>query len=74
MNKKQLIAKYKPYPTYVEIAKEGYEVGLKEGREENKSDYIKKLERENIELKQYKDDMEKTLYDPERLANLISGL
>ncbi|AUC15435.1 hypothetical protein BTO06_09910 [Tenacibaculum sp. SZ-18] len=74
MTKNDLIAKYKPYPTYVQIAKEGYEVGLKEGREENKNQLIRNLEKENEELRAYKISMESTLHDPEKLACLIGGL
>jgi hypothetical protein len=74
MNKKDIIAKYRTYPTYTQIAIEAFDYGLKIGREERKTDKTKQLETELKELRRYQKDMEETLYDPERLANLIGGL
>ena len=34
MTKRQLLAKYRPYPTYTQIAIEAFEAGLKIGQEE----------------------------------------
>ena len=74
MTKQDLINKYKPYPTYTQIATEAFEAGLKQGREETKTDKFKQMEKELKELRRYHREMEKTLYDPERLADLIGGL
>lgn len=72
--KKDIIAKYRTHPTYTQIAIEAFEAGLKLGREERKTDKTKKLEKELKELRRYKKNMEATLYDPEKLADLIGGL
>lgn len=74
MTKKDLLAKYKPYPTYTQIAIEGFQVGLNQGREEVKTDKIRSMEIRLKYLEEYHDNMEKTLHDPERLAELIGGL
>ena len=74
MTKKEIIAKYKPYPTYTQIATEAFEAGLKIGREEKKTDKTKQQEKELKELRRYKKNIEAALYDPERLADLIAGL
>jgi hypothetical protein len=74
MTKKDIIAKYRNYPTYTQIAKEAFEAGLKLGREERKTDKTKQMEKELKELRCYQKDMESTLYDPEKLADLIGGL
>lgn len=74
MTKQEIINKYKPYPTYTKIASEAFEAGLKIGREELTTDKIKQMETELKELRRYKKDMEETIYDPERLANLIGSL
>ena len=74
MTKKEIIAKYKPYPTYTQIATEAFDSGLKTGREERKTDKTKQMETELKELRSYYKNMEKTLNDPEKLADLIGGL
>lgn len=74
MTKKDIIAKYRTYPTYTQIATEAFDAGLKLGREERKTDKTKQMETELKELRRYQRDMEATLYDPERLADLIGGL
>jgi hypothetical protein len=74
MTKKDIISKYRTYPTYTQIATEAFEAGLKLGREEQKTDKTKQMEKELKELRRYQKDMEATLYDPERLADLIGGL
>ena len=74
MTKKELITKYRTYPTFTQIATEAFEAGLKIGREERKTDKTKQMEKELKELRRYQKDMEATIYDPERLANLIGGL
>jgi hypothetical protein len=74
MKKKDIIEKYKNYPTYTKIATESFEAGLKIGREEKKTDNTKKMEKELKELRYYRKNMEEILYNPERLANLIGGL
>ncbi|MFL1896759.1 hypothetical protein ACJRPK_13720 [Aquimarina sp. 2-A2] len=74
MTKEDIISKYRAYPTYQQIAKEAFEAGLRLGREERKTDKIKQMEKELKELRRYQKDMEATLCDPERLANLIGGL
>ena len=73
MGLKEHISKYTPYPTYTRIATEAYKAGLKEGREETKTDKFKKMEKELEELRLYRKSMEDTLYDPEKLAEFISG-
>ncbi len=74
MGLKEHISKYRTYPTYIQIATEAYKAGLKEGREETKTDKFKKMEKELKELRRYHKNMEETLYDPEKLADLIGGL
>lgn len=74
MTKQELLSKYRAYPTYTQIAKEAFEVGLKQGREENKTDKFKQMEKE---LKKTKDELKslwKTLEDPEEFGRLIAGL
>ena len=74
MGLKEHISKYRTYPTYTQIATEAYKAGLKEGREETKTDKFKKMEKELKDLRLYRKNMEETLYDPEKLADLIGGL
>jgi len=74
MTKKDIIAKYRTYPTYTQIATEAFEAGLKLGREERKTDKTKQMEKELKELRLYKKNMEETIYDPNKLADLIGGL
>lgn len=74
MTKKDIIAKYRAYPTYTQIATEAFEAGLKLGREERKTDKTKQMEKELKDLRRYQKNMEATLYDPERLADLIGGI
>ena len=74
MTKQELIAKYKPYPTYTQIATEAFEAGYKFGKEEVKPNKVLKMEQELKELRRYQKNMEKTLYDPKKLADLIGGL
>ena len=74
MTKKELLAKYRPYPTYTQIAIEAFEAGLKIGKEDVKPNYIRKMENELKELRSYNKNMEITLNDPEKLADLIGGL
>ena len=74
MTKKQIIAKYKPYPTYTKIATEAFDAGLKIGRDEKKADKNKQMEKELKRLRSYYKNMEETLNDPEKLADLIGGL
>ena len=38
MTKKQLLAKYRPYPTYTQIAIEAFEAGFKIGQEERNTE------------------------------------
>jgi hypothetical protein len=45
---------------------------IKRGRK--KTDKTKQMEKELKELRRYQKDMEATLYNPEKLANLIGGL
>jgi molybdate-binding protein len=74
MTKQDLINKYKIYPTYTQIATEAFEAGLKIGKEEVKPEKVRKMEKELKELRRYQKNMEETLYDPEKLADLIGGL
>ncbi len=74
MTKKDIIDKYKTYPTYTQIATEAFEAGLKLGIEEQKKDRTKQMEKEIKELRLYKKNMEETIYDPNKLADLISGI
>jgi len=53
MTKKDIIAKYRTYPTYTQIATEAFEAGLKLGREERKTDKTKQMEKELKELRLY---------------------
>ena len=72
--KKELKSKYKPYPTYYAIALEGFNLGLKIGKSENMTKEFINLKKEVLELRNYKKNMEETLHDPEKLANLIGGI
>jgi hypothetical protein len=74
MTKKELLAKYRPYPTYTQIATEAFEAGLKIGKEDVKPNYIRKMENELKELRVYKKEIEFIINDPEKLADLIGGL
>jgi len=74
MTKKDIIDKYKTYPTYTQIATEAFEAGLKLGREERKTDRTEQMEKEIKELRLYKKNMEETIYNPNKLAELIGGI
>ena len=74
MTKKEIIAKYRPYPTYTKIATEAFDAGLKIGRDEKKTNKTKQIEKELKRLRSYYKNMEETLTDPDKLANLIGGL
>lgn len=74
MTAKEYATKYDGFPTYEKIAKEAFQAGLKEGIRRGSIDYINRLERELKELRQYHKDMEDTLYDPEKLGQLLTGL
>ena len=74
MTKKELLAKYKPYPTYTEIAKEAFEAGFKKGKEVNQS---KKAKKDAIELKKVKAELKSlwdTLENPEKCGELLAGM
>tara|TARA_R110000851_G_scaffold89119_2_gene194414 strand:- start:90 stop:317 length:228 start_codon:yes stop_codon:yes gene_type:complete len=74
ITKKELLAKYRPYPTYTQIAIEAFEAGLKIGREEVKTEKTRQMEKDLEELRNYHKNMESILYDPEKLADLIYGI
>ena len=74
MTAKEYSKKYDMAINFKIVSEESFNAGLKEGREETKTDKIRKMEKELKELREYKKNMEETLYDPERLANLIGGL
>jgi hypothetical protein len=74
MTAKEYAKKYDMALNYKIVAERAFNAGLKVGREETKTDRIKKMEAELKELRRYKKDMEETLHDPERLADLICGL
>lgn len=74
MNAKEYAKRYAMALNFKIVAERAFNAGLKVGREEVKPDKVKKMEAELKELRQYKKNMEETLYDPERLADLIGGL
>jgi len=74
MTAKEYAKKYDMALNFKIVAERAFNAGLKVGREEVKPDKVKKMEAELKELRQYKKNMEETLYDPERLADLIGGL
>ena len=74
MTAKEYAKKYDMALNFKIVAERAFNAGLKVGREEVKPDKAKKMESELKELRQYKKNMEQTLYDPERLADLIGGL
>jgi hypothetical protein len=74
MTAKEYAKKYDMALNFKIVAERAFNAGLKVGREEVKPDKAKKMEAELKELRQYKKNMEETLYDPERLADLIGGL
>ena len=74
MTAKQYGKKYDLALNFKIVAERAFTAGLKVGREETKTDKVKKLEKDLKYYKQYHDDMERTLLDPERLATLIGGL
>lgn len=74
MTAKEYAKKYDMALNFKIVAERAFNAGLKAGREEVKTDKAKKMEAELKELRQYKKNMEETLYDPECLADLIGGL
>jgi hypothetical protein len=74
MTAKEYSRKYDLALNFKMVSETSFNAGLKEGREETKTDKIRKMEKELKELREYYKNMEETLYDPERLANLIGGL
>ena len=74
MTAKEYAKKYDMALNFKIVAERAFNAGLKVGREEVKPDKAKKMETELKELRKYKKNMEETLYDPERLADLIGGL
>ncbi len=74
MTAKEYAKKYDMALNFKIVAERAFNAGLKVGREETKTDKAKKMEAELKELRQYKKNMEETLYNPERLADLIGGL
>ena len=74
MTKKELLKKYKSYPTYTQIAKEAFEAGFKKGKEVNQSE---KARKDAIELKRVKAELKSlwdTLEDPVKCGELLSGM
>lgn len=74
MTKKDLLAKYKPYPTYTQIAKEAFELGFELGKKENQTE---EFINNKIELKKVKAELKSlwnTLEDPEKCGELLSGM
>ena len=74
MTKKELLAKYRPYPTYIEIAKEAFDSGFELGKSENQT-----LSAKNnaIELKKVKAELKslwRTLENPDKCGELLSGM
>lgn len=63
---------------WLDIAEKSFNDGIKQGITETEKNYslsgVRKLKAELDELREYKRDMEATLEDPERLAELIGGL
>lgn len=74
MTAKKYSDRYALALNYQKVAELAFTAGLKQGREEKKTDKIRKLELDLKRYKEYHDDMEKTLYDPEKLSDLIGGL
>ncbi|TXD47350.1 hypothetical protein [Polaribacter sp. IC073] len=74
MTKKELLAKYRPYPTYTAIAKEAFELGLKIGEETNQTDKAKKDAIELMKVKAELKHLWETLEDPEKCVELICGM
>ena len=74
MKKEDLINKYKHLRTYKAIALEGYGVGLKEGREENKDAKFRSMEKELKKLKLIVKEQEEILNNGEALADYIAGI
>jgi len=74
MTGKEYSKKYDMALNFKVVAERSFNAGLKVGREEVKSNKVKKMEAELKELRQYKKNMEETLCDSELLANLIGGL
>ncbi len=74
LTKKQLLDKYKPYPTYTQIAEEAYNLGYKKGKEINQTEKAKRdveeLNRVKAELK----NLWETLEDPEKCGELLAGM
>lgn len=74
MNKKELLAKYKAFPTYSIIAKEAFDVGFKLGKEKNQTLEAKKNEIELKKVTKELNNLWKTLEDPEKCGELLSGM
>ena len=72
--KKELLSKYRPYPTYTEIAKESFELGFKLGKSQNQTTEAKN---NAIELKRVKNELKslwETLENPEKCGELLAGM
>ena len=74
MNAKEYSKRYDLALNFKIVSQKAFNAGLKTGREEVKTDNIKKLEKELKELRVYKKEMEATLLNPNSLADLIGGL
>jgi hypothetical protein len=81
MTAKEYSKKYDLAINFKMVSEESFEEGRKQGIFESQTTLTKtlqnKLDHANHELKElrlYKKDMEETLYNPERLADLIGGL
>lgn len=71
---KEYSKKYDLAITYKKISELAFNAGLKVGREEVKPEKVKKLEKDLKYYKQYHDEMEITIRDGDKFAELISGL
>jgi flagellar biosynthesis/type III secretory pathway protein FliH len=74
MTAKEYIKRYAQAPNYAKVAQLAFKAGLEEGRKENRDAEVQKLKQQLKHYKEYHDNMEKTLYEPEKLADLIGGL
>ena len=81
MTAKEHSKKYDLAINFKMVSEESFEEGRKQGIYESQTTLTKELENklkhakdELKELRQYKKNMEETLYNPERLADIIGGL
>lgn len=74
MTPEKYAEQYLTAPNYQAIAKQSFKDGLRQGRDENKSTTVRKMEKELKTLREYKKFHEDLFSNPEKLGEYICGL